>query len=104
MIISAQRNLPGRGAVEAKPVSATPDPGLGKAAAAFEAMILRQMLAAMRSAKLADDPLGSSASDTFREMADSRTADSMAASGLGIATLLLQQFQGQISAQKAPYR
>lgn len=66
---------------------------LKKAAQAFEAVFLRQMISSMRSASLGDDLFGSSATDQFRDMADARTADSMAASGgFGIADLLLSQF------------
>lgn len=85
------------------PVSAPPsvqqtiksDLALRKAAEAFEAVILRQMLASMRSAKLGDDIFGSSATDNFREMADARLADNMA--GLrqfGIADLVERQLGG----------
>lgn len=68
------------------------DPGLRKAAEAFEAVILREMMAAMRKAKLGDDVFGSSATNNFREMADARLADTMA--GLrqfGIADLVERQ-------------
>jgi peptidoglycan hydrolase FlgJ len=68
------------------------NPGLRKAAEAFEAVILREMLASMRKAKLGDDIFGSSATNNFREMADARLADSMA--GLrqfGIADLVEKQ-------------
>lgn len=71
---------------------AKPDPDLRKAAEAFEAVILRQMMASMRQAKLGDDIFGSSATDNFREMADARLADNMA--GLrqfGIADLVERQ-------------
>lgn len=65
---------------------------LNKAAEAFEAVILRQMLSAARAAKLADDVFGSGATDNFREMADARLADSLAAlKQFGIAALLQQQ-------------
>jgi peptidoglycan hydrolase FlgJ len=65
---------------------------LSKAAEAFEAVILRQMLASARQSKLADDVFGSGASDNFREMADARLADSLAAlKQFGIASLLEQQ-------------
>lgn len=77
------------------PHSAKPDPALRKAAEAFEAVILRQMLASMRSAKLGDDIFGSSATDNFREMADAKLADNMA--GLrqfGIADLVERQLGG----------
>lgn len=68
--------------------------GLRKAAEAFEAVILRQMLATMRSAKLGDDIFGSSATDNFREMADARMADSIAAMRqFGIADMVERQFR-----------
>lgn len=66
---------------------------LKAAAQAFEAVFLRQMIGSMRQAKLGEDLLGGSATDTFTEMSDARLADSMAANGsFGIAELLLQQF------------
>jgi peptidoglycan hydrolase FlgJ len=68
------------------------DPELRKAAEAFEAVILRQMLATMRQAKLGNDIFGSSATDNFREMADARLADSMASlRQFGIADLVERQ-------------
>lgn len=86
------------------PASATPtlagggggDGGLRKAAEQFEAVILRQLMASMRQAKLGEDMLGSSATDNFREMADARTADSIAAMRqFGIADMVERQFRGQ---------
>lgn len=88
-----------------KPVKTTPpekaaDAGLLKAAQGFEAMLLRQMIGAMRQAKLGDDLLGSSASDTYREMADRQLADSMARLGqFGIADALATQFLQKDKAQ-----
>jgi len=87
------------------PASATPtltggggDGGLRKAAEQFEAVILRQLMASMRQAKLGDDMLGSSATDNFREMADARTADSIAAMRqFGIADMVERQFRGRLS-------
>ncbi len=68
------------------------DPELRKAAEAFEAIILRQMMASMRDAKLGDEIFGSSATDNFREMADARLADSMAGMRqFGIADLVEKQ-------------
>ena len=68
---------------------------LAKAAEQFEAIFLRQMMGAMRSASLSEGLTDSSATDQFRDMADARTADSMAKTGsLGIAELLLSQFGG----------
>ncbi len=70
----------------------TPDPELRKAAEAFEAVILRQLIGSMRQAKLADEMFGSNATGQFREMADARTADSMAAMRqFGIADLVERQ-------------
>lgn len=72
--------------------SPKPDPQLRKAAEAFEAVMLRQMMASMRKAKLGEDIMGSSATDNFREMADARVADSMAAlRQFGIADLVEKQ-------------
>jgi flagellar protein FlgJ len=86
------------------PASATPTlagggggDGLRKAAEQFEAVILRQLLASMRQAKLGDDMMGSSATDNFREMADARTADSIAAMRqFGIADMVERQFRGRL--------
>jgi flagellar protein FlgJ len=69
---------------------------LRKAAEAFEAVFLRQVIGSMRQAKLGDDLFGSAATDQFRELADGKLADNMAAQGsFGIADLLLQQFGGR---------
>ena len=69
--------------------SPKPDPQLRKAAEAFEAVMLRQMMASMRKAKLGEDIMGSSATDNFREMAEARVADSMAAlRQFGVADLV----------------
>jgi flagellar protein FlgJ len=69
---------------------------LRKAAEAFEAVFLRQVIGSMRQAKLGDDVFGSAATDQFRDLADGKLADSMADQGsFGIADLLLQQFGGK---------
>jgi flagellar protein FlgJ len=68
---------------------------LRKVAEAFEAVMLRQMMASMRKAKLAEDLMGSSATDNFREMADARVADSIATlRQFGIAELVEKQLRG----------
>ena len=76
--------------------TATPDAQrarLREAAQAFEAVFLRQMIGAMRQARLADDPFASQGTEQFRDMADARLADSMSQQGsFGIAELLLAQF------------
>ncbi|MEV5024462.1 rod-binding protein [Sphingobium sp. LMA1-1-1.1] len=72
---------------------------LEKAAQQFEAIFLRQMMGAMRSASLAEGISDSSATDQFRDMADARTADSMASRGtLGIAEMLMRQFGAKVGA------
>ncbi|MFN3520487.1 MAG: rod-binding protein, partial [Sphingomonas sp.] len=62
---------------------------LQKAAQQFEAVFLRQMIGAMRSASLAEGITDSSATQQFQDMADARTADAMSTKGaMGIAELL----------------
>lgn len=76
----------------ASTTSAPKDAAIRKAAQGFEAVFLREMIGSMRKAKLAEDIFGSSAVDNFREMADARTADSMATMGaFGIAALVERQ-------------
>jgi peptidoglycan hydrolase FlgJ len=59
---------------------------LGGAAKEFEAIFVRQMLAAARKANFGDELFGSSATDTFRDMQDSQYADLTAKNGtLGLA-------------------
>ncbi|PZU13275.1 MAG: flagellar biosynthesis protein FlgI [Sphingobium sp.] len=85
---------------------ASPDSGkaaLQKVAQQFEAVFLRQMIGAMRSASLAEGIGDSSATQQFQDMADARTADGMAAKGaMGIAELLIQQFGSRVAAAPAP--
>lgn len=76
---------------------------ISKVAESFEAIILRQLLASMRKAKLSEDVFGSSATENFREMADARTAESMAKMGqFGIAAMVERQLRGLNSAQAVP--
>ncbi len=71
---------------------AAPDPALRKAAQGFEAVFLREIIGSMRKGKLAEDMFGSSATDNFRELADARTAESMAKLGqFGIADMVERQ-------------
>lgn len=75
---------------------------LEKTAQQFEAIFLRQMIGAMRSASLAEGISDSSATEQFQSMADSRTADAMASgNSMGIAQLLIKQF-GAKPAPDAP--
>ena len=74
---------------------------LEKAAKAFEAVFLRQMIGSMRQAKLGDDLFGSQATEQFREMGDARMADDMADKGaFGIADMLLKQFESKAGASE----
>ena len=74
---------------------------LEKAAKAFEAVFLRQMIGSMRQAKLGDDLFGSQATEQFREMGDARMADDMADKGaFGIADMLLKQFEQRAGASE----
>ena len=58
---------------------------------------MRQMIGSMRQASLGEDLLGSRATEQFREMSDAKVADQMAANGsLGIAQLLLNQFEAKV--------
>jgi peptidoglycan hydrolase FlgJ len=67
---------------------------LRKTAEAFEAIILRQMLATVRQGRLADDVFGSGATDNFREVADARLADTLAARrSFGIADMVERQLR-----------
>src|SRR3546814_10983957 len=44
----------------------------------FEALFTGMMLKSMRAAKLADDPFDSKSLDTFRDMQDQKTAETIA--------------------------
>ena len=84
------------GAPVGKSTSASRDPGLRQGdnvkgvAKQFEAIFLRQMIAAMRTPSLGDDLFGSDAGKQFRDMSDARLADAMAGK-FGIARLIEQQ-------------
>ena len=75
--------------------SAADRTALKKAAQGFEAIFVRQMLAAARSTSLAgkDDLFGGQANETFTAMRDERFADIAAESGtFGLARQLEAQF------------
>ncbi|WP_121114681.1 rod-binding protein [Croceibacterium ferulae] len=73
--------------------AAAPKSELRQAAEGFEAIMLRQMLAAARTSDMGDDLFGGGAGqDTFAEMQDSHFADLAAGSGmLGLADMLEAQ-------------
>lgn len=75
----------------------TPEAKLRKAAQAFEAVFLRQMIGSMRTASLGEGLVDSSATEQFRDMSDAKLADSMAAKGaLGIADLLVKAYGARL--------
>jgi flagellar protein FlgJ len=74
---------------------------LGAVATQFEAMLVRQVLAAARQAGFKDELLGSSAGDTFRQMMDDRFADVLAQSGtLGFAKTIETQLTERLGPQE----
>ena len=61
----------------------------------FEALFIHQLLKQARSAKLAEDILGSEAADTYTEMLDQERAKQLSTKmNLGIADALVLQFAG----------
>ena len=87
----------------AAPAQANEKAQLQKVAKQFEAVFLRQMIGSMRQADLADGAFDSSATEQFRDMADARTADSMAEKGgFGVADLLMRQFAAKAGATQVP--
>jgi flagellar protein FlgJ len=79
-------------------LAAAPAPGsdrarLGEAARQFEAIFLRQMLAAARSTDFGgDDVFGGAGEETFRELRDARFAEIAAGTGsLGLAASIEAQ-------------
>lgn len=74
-----------------------------KACQEFEAVLIRQMLSAMRSSASTPSLDGGSVGRTYREMLDSELADRMAeAGGMGIANVLYRYLVEQGDAAKAP--
>ena len=67
---------------------------LREVAEQFEALFIQQILKQGRSAKLADDILGSEAGDTYTSMLDQERAQQLAKTvNLGIAEALVAQFK-----------
>ena len=101
MINSLNNRTPAPGGEGNAPGSQSPQ-SMRQAAQAFEAVFIRQLIGSMRNAHLADDPFGSQATEQFRDMADSRLADSMSEQGtFGIADMLLAQFRNRAGTQSA---
>ena len=67
---------------------------LKQVAERFEALFIQQILKQARSAKLADDLLGSEAVETYTSMLDQERAEKLASNvNLGIAEALVAQFR-----------
>jgi flagellar protein FlgJ len=70
---------------------------LKAAAVQFESIFLKMFLDQARDAKLSDDILGSSASDTFQEMFDSELSKTSSSSmNLGLADVIVRQLQPNV--------
>lgn len=75
---------------------------LNTAAKQFEAIFVRQMLAASRKASFGDALFGSSAGENFREMLDARFADVASERGaLGLAKQIEAQLASRVTAQRS---
>lgn len=76
---------------------------LAKVAQQFEAVFLRQMLAASRKASFGDNLLGGQALDTFRTMQDEHFADLAAQrGGLGLGAMIERHLAAQVPSADAP--
>ena len=86
-------------AASAAPATASPDQAkLKKAAQAFEAVFVRQLIGSMRSATDNDGIFDSEATKQFQDMADAKTADAMAQKGaLHIADMLVKQYGARMA-------
>jgi len=94
----------GTGAATTAAPAASPEMAkLKKAAHAFEAVFIRQMIGSMREASQGDGIFDSEATKQFQDMSDAKTADSMADKGaLGIADLLVKQYGARLTASTTP--
>ena len=77
---------------------------LSAAAKQFEAIFVRQMLAAARKSTFGgEDVLGGKGLETFRTMQDEKFADLAAASGaFGLAKMIEQQLSAQVGGSAKP--
>jgi flagellar protein FlgJ len=92
------------GTAAAAPAQASPEMAkLKKAAQAFEAVFVRQLIGSMRSASGENEGLfDSEATKQFQDMADSKTADAMAQKGaLHIADMLVKQYGARLAGSAA---
>ena len=79
------------------------EPKLVKVAQQFEALFVRQMLAAAHKSNMGDTLFSSQAGDTFRDLQDQRFADIAAQKGdFGMARMIIRQLTHQSRASAAP--
>ena len=80
----------------------TPRAQLAAAAEQFEAIFVRQMLAAARKTDFGGDALGGQGLDTFRTMQDAHFADLAAETGaFGLAKMIERQLSAQLAVPPA---
>lgn len=100
--MTAISSLPATTGPAATPAKTAEREELAKAAKAFEAIFVRNLIGSMRSTGFGDELTGSQAVDQFREMSDAQTAQNMAEHGtLGIAEMLLAQLDRREAAASA---
>jgi flagellar protein FlgJ len=93
---------PSAATVGASPTASPDQAKLKKAAQAFEAVFVRQLIGSMRSASDGDGLFDSEASKQFQDMADAKTADAMAQKGaLHIADMLVKQYGARLAGSAA---
>ena len=90
-------------ATTAAPATASPEQAkFRKAAQAFEAVFVRQLIGSMRSASEGDGIFDSEATKQFQDMSDAKTADAMASKGaLHIADMLVKQYGARLAGSAA---
>ena len=87
----------------ASPTTSPEQAKLKKAAQAFEAVFVRQLIGSMRSASEGDGIFDSEATKQFQDMSDAKTADAMASKGaLHIADMLVKQYGARLAGSAAP--
>ena len=98
--MTAIANTPGVSATSLTPAKASEREKLAEAAQQFEAIFLRQMLAAARKTDFGDSLFSSQGLDTFRQMQDDRFAEIASQTGaIGLASVIEAQMARFLPAQ-----
>jgi flagellar protein FlgJ len=103
-LTGAAAAAPATGGIAAASPKPTPDQ-ITQAAQKFESMLVRQMLAESRKTNFGNTLLTNEGTKTFREMQDSRFADTVAQKGtLGFAKMIAEQLnqQAHLAPNKEP--